>query len=234
MICAFLSSQQTFCFLQLRGDDHKKQNNSSNNNNNNINKHVDQVDSDTILRKVEHLITLRLWEGRIHWEQPQFGLPFISLHVLPLAIPWVFHRAVPNNLWTNFLVQDLVKRHDDDLNLKTPIGPEPHPSWVYRHNYAALHSNRAAGSPVKRSISVLNALKNGGAKTVAGTGAASTTSSTSTMDRVELLGGLHPKSPNARKMSTPGKLSYRFVLHQRSFLCVVHWREGERERENVK
>jgi hypothetical protein len=109
-----------------------------------------------------------------------------------------------------------VKRHDDDLNLKTPIGPEPHPSWVYRHNYSALHSNRAAGSPVKRSISVLNAIKNGGSKSangLAGTGAASTTSSTSTMDRVELL---HSKSSNARKMSTPGAYhNYRDNFNQK-------------------
>ena len=42
MIVAFLSSQQTFCFIQLRGDDK----------NGGRNKNVDQIDSDTILRKV--------------------------------------------------------------------------------------------------------------------------------------------------------------------------------------
>ena len=124
-----------------------------------------------------------------------------------------FQIILTNSKMQVILFQDLVKRHDDDnLNLKTPIGPEPHPSWVYRHNYAALHSNRAAGSPVKRSISVLNAIKNGGGSknspsnnALPGIGAASTTSSTSTMDRVELLGGLHSKSPVTRKVSTPGK-----------------------------
>ena len=43
------------------------------------------------------------------------------------------------NLFETFF-QDLIKRHDDDLNLKTPSGPQPHPSWVYRHNYAPFHS----------------------------------------------------------------------------------------------
>jgi hypothetical protein len=43
MIIAFLSSQQTFCFLQLRGDDHAGTGGKA---------HVDKIDSDTILRKV--------------------------------------------------------------------------------------------------------------------------------------------------------------------------------------
>ena len=102
--------------------------------------------------------------------------------------------------------QDIVKRHnDDDLNLKTPIGPEPHPSWVYRHNYSALQSNRAANSPVKRSISMLNAIKNGaGSKSGPNVAASSTTSSSSTIDRVELMNALRSKSPNARKNSANG------------------------------
>ena len=83
------------------------------------------------------------------------------------------------------LTKDLIKRHDDQLNLKTPAArPHPHPSWVYRHNPA---------SQIKRSISLL------------GVGVASPTSSNertlggmvfnsskgttnSTLDRVELLG----------------------------------------------
>lgn len=61
----------------------------------------------------------------------------------------------------------VVKRHqhnnnnnndDSGLNLKTPggateSGPQPHPSWVYRNNYAPFNPNR---SPVKRSLSVLS------------------------------------------------------------------------------
>lgn len=43
MIAAFLASQQTFCFLQLRGKDKSDKNNSN----------VDKIDSDTILRKVK-------------------------------------------------------------------------------------------------------------------------------------------------------------------------------------
>ena len=65
------------------------------------------------------------------------------------------------------ILQDLIKRHDDDLNLKTPSGPQPHPSWVYRHNYAPFHSvartatststggTGAAAINVKRSLSFL-------------------------------------------------------------------------------
>ena len=115
----------------------------------------------------------------------------------------------------SFCSKDLVKRHDDDLNLKTPIGPEPHPSWVYRHNYSAMQSTRAANSPVKRSISMLNALKTGGSKlgpnlvaskaSKSSNTAASTASTSSTIDRVELIGGLRSKSPNTRKISAPGK-----------------------------
>ncbi len=43
MIVAFLSSQQTFCFIQLRGDEKMAKK---------CGKNVDQIDSDTILRKV--------------------------------------------------------------------------------------------------------------------------------------------------------------------------------------
>ncbi len=46
MIAAFMASQQTFCFLQLRGKDKSDKNNSN----------VDKIDSDTILRKVHKKI----------------------------------------------------------------------------------------------------------------------------------------------------------------------------------
>ena len=71
-----------------------------------------------------------------------------------------------------------MKRQDDGLNLKTPAGPQPHPSWVYRHNYAQFnpqqqHQHPNAGGNfvsrrdsistganpaaiVKRSLSLLN------------------------------------------------------------------------------
>ena len=71
-----------------------------------------------------------------------------------------------------------MKRQDDSLNLKTPAGPQPHPSWVYRHNYAQFnpqqqHQHPNAGGNfvsrrdsistganpaaiVKRSLSLLN------------------------------------------------------------------------------
>merc|ERR1719411_620733 len=67
----------------------------------------------------------------------------------------------------SLMPKDLIKRHDDDLNLKTPSGPQPHPSWVYRHNYAPFHSvartttststggSGAAAINVKRSLSFL-------------------------------------------------------------------------------
>ena len=75
-------------------------------------------------------------------------------------------------------MQDLVKRQDDGLNLKTPAGPQPHPSWVYRHNYAQFNPQQQHQHPnvganyasrrdsmsggtnpatiVKRSLSLLN------------------------------------------------------------------------------
>ena len=71
-----------------------------------------------------------------------------------------------------------MKRQDDSLNLKTPAGPQPHPSWVYRHNYAQFNPQQQPQHPnaggnfvsrkdsistganptaiVKRSLSLLN------------------------------------------------------------------------------
>ena len=54
----------------------------------------------------------------------------------------------------------MVKRQDDGLNLKTPAGPQPHPSWVYRHNYAQFNPQQqhqhpnAGGNYVTRRDSV--------------------------------------------------------------------------------
>ena len=75
-----------------------------------------------------------------------------------------------------------MKRHSDstdELNLKTPSsagimgaggggsGPQPHPSWVYRNNYAPFNPNPK--NPVKRSLSLLGstvaAAANGGIAT---------------------------------------------------------------------
>ena len=56
--------------------------------------------------------------------------------------------------------KDLVKRQDDGLNLKTPAGPQPHPSWVYRHNYAQFNPQQqhqhpnAGGNFVSRKDSI--------------------------------------------------------------------------------
>lgn len=70
----------------------------------------------------------------------------------------------------------MVKRQDDGLNLKTPAGPQPHPTWVYRNNYAQFHPHQQHQHPnaggnytrrgsvsgpnptalVKRSLSFLN------------------------------------------------------------------------------
>ena len=84
----------------------------------------------------------------------------------------------PQNYILLSIQKDLVKRQDDGLNLKTPAGPQPHPSWVYRHNYAQFnpqqqHQHPNAGGNfvsrkdslstganpaaiVKRSLSLLN------------------------------------------------------------------------------
>jgi hypothetical protein len=64
--------------------------------------------------------------------------------------------------------KDLVKRpadssglETDGLNLKTPSGPQPHPSWVYRGNYAPFNPNRTdVCSVVKRSASKLGKTSN--------------------------------------------------------------------------
>ena len=85
------------------------------------------------------------------------------------------HNAAFGHLDADSLItKDLIKRTNDSsdsssssepLNLKTPSGPAPHPSWVYRNNYAPFNPNR---SPVKRSLSMLSAHKgqNGGGKGV--------------------------------------------------------------------
>ena len=81
------------------------------------------------------------------------------------------------------LLQEIVKRHDDDgLNLKTP-GPKPHPSWVYRH-----HFTQEERTEVQRSLSVLQHARNKSGTTAA-------------FQRVELLGPL-PKLPS-RDLSPP-------------------------------
>lgn len=66
----------------------------------------------------------------------------------------------------------------EQLNLKTPSGPAPHPSWVYRTNYAPFNPNR---SPVKRSLSMLGSSK-------AGTGGKGTTTGQFDQQRFEMLG----------------------------------------------
>ena len=74
------------------------------------------------------------------------------------------------------LLQEMVKRQDDDgLNLKTP-GPKPHPSWVYRH-----HFTQEERTEVQRSLSLLQHARN-------------KSSTTSAFQKVELLGPL-PKLP---------------------------------------
>ena len=102
----------------------------------------------------------------------------------------------------------MVKRQDDGLNLKTPAGPQPHPSWVYRHNYAQFNpqqqhqhpnaggnfvsrkdSMSAGANPtaiVQRSLSLLNrqrATKSEGRMVGTNNG----NSRQATTDRLELL-----------------------------------------------
>ena len=74
-------------------------------------------------------------------------------------------QSLSKNFDESDSIKDLVKMHEDELNLKTPACPQPHPSWVYRHNYAQFQTsgNHVPGparphervNPVKRSLSLL-------------------------------------------------------------------------------
>jgi hypothetical protein len=67
----------------------------------------------------------------------------------------VHHHNFEEEDADSLMPKDLIKRHDDELNLKTPSGPQPHPSWVYRHNYAPFHSVARTVASSANSVGVM-------------------------------------------------------------------------------